>query len=85
MKKRIMAITVVWLVGAVFIGSGGAYRFLRGGNEIRVVQAGKTTSKDIQKQIEEANRQRESAEEEKKGWKAISLLWKKEKQCAGIY
>ena len=66
MKKRIVVITAVWLVGALFVGSGAAYRFLTGGNEIRVVQAGKITSKDIQKQIEEANRQRESAEEEKK-------------------
>lgn len=66
MKKRIVALTTIWLAVAVFIGSGGAYRFLAGGDEIRVVQAGKTTSKDIQKQIEEVNRQRESAEEEKK-------------------
>lgn len=67
MKKRIVLGISLWLVGAVCIGTGGAGSiFLPGGNdETSVVKAGKVTSEDIQKQIDEASRKRKSAQQEK--------------------
>lgn len=68
MKKKVGIAAGLWLVGAVLIGSGvlNPAIFLESQEEAFVVQAGKeSSSEDIQKKIDEVNRQKESVEQEK--------------------
>lgn len=69
MKKKAGVIITIWLAGAVFAGSGCLNRMIsfKSNEEAFTVQAGqKASSGDIQKQIDEVNRQKESVEQEKK-------------------
>lgn len=68
MKKRVILGISLWLAGAVLIGGGGVSRLFPAGEKdgaVSVVRAGKVTSKDIQKQIDKASKERESARQEK--------------------
>lgn len=68
MKKKVGIVVGLWLVGAVLIGSGvlNPVIYLENQGEAFTVQAGKeSSSDDIQKKIDEVNRQKESVEEEK--------------------
>lgn len=73
MKKKICILIGFWFAGAVFIGSGaltGTVPFWQE-KSISVVQAGKSSSSDdIQNEINEANKKKQSIEEEKKQLKS---------------
>lgn len=69
MKKKLCIIVSFWMAGALLLGSGelNGIVFFDGESSITTVQAGKSaSSSDIQNDINEANKKKQTIEEEKK-------------------